>query len=279
MRASVSAGLTTALAGSTVSAADLFTVYLASGTQRWTMDTADVSYGGTTWTATSPVISWDGYRAATGLEFDAVDLSLAPGALTLDGMTMKLAAVRGSFRGIRVVIQRAYWTTGAVIGAPILFDGTIEEVVPGSTEIRLAVMAPRARLALPVPPRLMSPMCPWQFGDAMCGVSIPTSTPSVTTGTTASVVVLSETQADGFYRMGSLTEGSETRFVTKSENLGATHRVTLDAPLSGAPTGTVTMKRGCTKNRGSLTADGPGCATYSNLARNGSQPDKPRETI
>src|SRR5512133_2983760 len=120
-------------------AAELYTFYFSGVTYTWTTFDSDLTFSGVTWYR-GPVLSkWRG-KLTAGFEVDEQEIVLDPGGGLLAGMTMKLAAARGFFDGVRVVVQRAYMSEpGTIVGVVPVFDGVIDSVEPGSTEIRLTV--------------------------------------------------------------------------------------------------------------------------------------------
>jgi uncharacterized phage protein (TIGR02218 family) len=268
-----SAGINTALSGQARFAADMYTFFFAEGTVRWTAAASSLSYGGNTWVATGPLLTRGGSRSVAGLETDTIMLTLAPGAVTLGSRTLKLAAIQGSFDGIRVLIQRAYMTTwGTIPGLVTQFDGTIVNCQSSSTEIELTVKSILSRLDETFPRRAFSPQCAYSLGDTQCGKTIASYQHSRTaTGGTTTTVIINSTSS--FAVVGgyvAFTSGalSGTRR-TIANVVGTT--LTFDYPVLVAPTTeALTVTMGCDKTRATCRD------TFANLAKYGGFPDTPK---
>jgi uncharacterized phage protein (TIGR02218 family) len=259
--------------------ADLYTIEFREGTVRWTSADLNVTDGVNTWLAagaTVPLISRGNSKASAGLSVDSLEVTIAPGASTLGGLSLKLAAIQGSFDNVRVLVERAYmstWGTAANLKV-VVFDGLVVDVAPGSTEIVLSVKSALNKLNEQIPKRLIQPQCPYRVFDTQCGLTAATWTDSAKTvaaGTTASVIQLnaSSTTANvgGYVRVTSGTLNGTYR--TIKAVAGAA--VTLNMPLPSIPATGVTLSivKGCDKTR-------VACRAFSNIQNYGGYPDAPR---
>jgi len=276
------AGIDAVLAGTSRFAADLFTFYFASGdggTVRWTAADTDLSYGGNTWLASGPIMLGGRGRSTAGLEVDTASIVMAPGTRTIGSQTIKIAALKGAFDKVRVLIQRAYMSTwGTVPGLITTFDGLVQgDPEIGSTEIRVTVKSKLSRLSTEVPRRTIQPQCPFLVYDANCGLTEATFSSSgltVAAGSTAKVVKLSATSA--FATVGGYVLVSGLRRTVQSVS-GVD--LTLSVALPGVPTtgGSIVVSKGCDKTR-NTGCRSFGTAPAGNIARFGGSPDMPKNT-
>jgi uncharacterized phage protein (TIGR02218 family) len=269
------ATLDAALAQNVVILADLYAFEFREGTQRWTSFDVDVTDGVNTWSSIGPVITREQTRITAGLSVDTLGITMAPGAIQISGASMNIAAIQGSFDNIRVLVQRAYMTTPGVAANLVLtvFDGTIAEVRPGSTEIALTVKSGLAKLSDPVPRRLIQPQCPYRFGDVSCGVALASwiHARTVAAGSTTTVVKLSASSTNanvgGYLHFTSGALSGVYRTIKAVSGVDVTVNLALPSvPATGV---SLDVVKGCDKTR---TA----CRTFSNIARFGGFPDAPK---
>lgn len=243
--------------------ADLYSLYFASGVQRWTTAGTNITYDGTTWTAADVVLSRPTFKTKLALEVDDIDVEFDPGALTLDGLSMKIAAARGRFDGIRFVVQRAGLDSSLVVqGVLTLFDGHVEDVTPSSTGIVLSAVSPVARLSRKTPSRVVQASCPYQVYSTPCGATPLFDSRTVAAGSTASSIVLSSSSTRAVAGSWITVTATGERKTIRSV-VGAT--LTLAAPLSVAPSvgAAVTVTRGCDRTASTCNS------VFSNLLRFG----------
>lgn len=257
---------------------DLWTFALPGGTQRWTNGPADISIGGTTWSAAAPVIVPGNVRPTSGVETATLDVELQ-GAFTISAVTIAALAATGSFDDVLVTFERLYLptpgTTPTVDHKLIVFRGYVAGVEPQSTKVRLTVKSILARASEQLPRRLAGPMCPWVWGgpDGRCGINRAsyTSTDTVAGGSTAQNVVLA-TGTSGNILVGALVTFASGEERSISAWNAGTKTMTVDSPLAAIPSGSVTIKRGCDKTKATCST------TYSNLARFGGFPAIPTKS-
>lgn len=266
------AGLTTVLANNARLAADLYTFYFAAGTQHWTSAPTDLVSGSTTWSASGPVITRETLRSTAGVETDTLTITLSTSGSLVSGLSPQLAAIQGYLDNVRVTVQRAYMTTWGSIPMPItVFDGSIIEVRPSSTEVSLTLKSLTSITSRPVPTRFLQPACPFIFGDSRCGKNITDYqvTKAVSSGTYTSVVVASTSpfiNVGGTCMFDNGTFASLKRTVSRISGSTVFFTQPTPAPIDAT---SATFWMGCDKTR--TTCSG----TFSNIARFGGFPDVP----
>jgi uncharacterized phage protein (TIGR02218 family) len=274
------------LASGRMVVADLLTFYFASpiGTKRWTTGDFDITYSGNTWTCSPQIIGRLSFRSALGVEVASLNAKLTPGSsLTLGSKTALAAAVSGAFDGVRVTVERAYMSVPGTLpnGGPVMmFDGNVSEARPGTTEIELVLRSKTAKLDIQLPRRIFQVSCPYRLYDPnTCGVNevLFTSTATVQAGSTSTSITVNAAQAVGYWKLGTITIGTDTRSILESVDNTTTHTLKVSNPF---PTGvvtagaTATLKRGCDKSRDTCRN------TFNNVAIFGGWPDAPRaETL
>ncbi len=275
MRAAQQAAID-ALALANPCTADLWTVVLPQGTQRWTSGDRDVTLGADTWLRSGPVIGHGEVLATSGIEVSTLDVELK-GQFRIGGIPIAALAATGSFDDASVTFDRLYlpsWATTPTTNHRIrLFFGHVYQPEPESTVVRLVVKDPRAKADDELPRRTAGPMCPWTWGDARCGVNktLWQATDAVAGGSTAQDVVLVTGTSVFLVKGALLTFSDGQRRVVQAWNAG-TKTATIDSPLPAVPSGAVTIQRGCDKTMAA-------CGTpFANLVRFGGFPAIPRKS-
>jgi len=273
MRAA-SGSIQTLLSGSNVVAQlHLYTLTLLSGSVlRWTDADADVSYGGNVY-ASIP-IRFDAMRSVVGLEIASARVAVGSQTL-IAGVALHVMALRASFDNATLRVERCYLADfKAAIDPVLLFVGVVEEVRPTPSATELLAKSKLVTLRRPAG-RVIQPSCPYQLGDAACGVNLATYQEARTaaSGSTTSAVNVTVAPtlavAAGWVTFTSgLLAGQRATIAGVS---GST--LTLAVPLVTAPTAGdgLTITRGCDKTRQT-------CRTvFSNLARFGGFADIPAD--
>jgi uncharacterized phage protein (TIGR02218 family) len=267
----------TLYSGSYWSAADVYTFYFPGGTQYLTTADQNVTSGSTTWT-TGSFLERGKLKVSAGMTVDTMDLTMD--RMTVGGMDISLASVRGLLDSVRVVVQRSYSTGSAYdtsAGLVTVFDGIIAEVQPGSALVQVQVKSLLTKAEASLPFRVVQPSCPWQVYDANCGISSASFTDSRTaaSGSTAGVIILSSTSTRAVpgswvtFTSGSLV--NQTRLIRTVAGVTATLDMSFaTAPAVGDP---LTVKRGCDKSRATCTG------TFNNYVNNGGLPWAPNPEI
>lgn len=256
--------------------ADLVTLELAAGTQRWTSGAVAISFGGNTWTP-APIVSQPRARLALGLEVGSLDLDVAADGITVAGAPLRRLAVRRELHGARLLVQRAFVDrAGAVAGLETIFDGVVVDVEPGVPRIRITAKDATARLDTVIPSRLVQPGCPYQVYGPECGVAPAgfTATTTCAAGSTTTSVRLSAGTAlltvSGWLEFTSGALAGRRAVVVE---VISTAEARVAPPLPSAPVAGdgVKVLRGCDKRRST-------CDTiFANKARFGGYPDAPAE--
>jgi uncharacterized phage protein (TIGR02218 family) len=261
--------------------ANVFAFHFASGVKRWAAHHDDVTFGGTTWvhggeSNTEPVFGPVSGKLTVGLDRDELKFKIAPRTALLNGVSMKAAALRGDFDGVKVEVSRAFYSpvTGLVVGVIPLFAGIVTERPVKRGGIDIVLMSINARLTEKRPLRVIQAGCPYNLGDASCGVNLALHTSSLTaaSGSTVSKVRVTQTAAANYWQLGSLTVGGEKRTVSASRDLGGgVHECDLSRPLIAAPSAgaSVTIIRGCDHKRDTCRD------VFENIAKFGGFPDAP----
>lgn len=279
--------LKTALSTRHYMEAELWTWFFASGTQYWTSAGADVTFNGHTFLSGACGIEKGKSHCAsskkdgdTSVEVDTFEVVLHPagGTATIAGLDVRAAAAALYFSGIRVILQRAYFSApqaqgGTLIDAYTVFDGYAGQVKPNSLSVELTIESPMSKGTEPVPRRLIQPACPFVFGDQDCKATVPTCTGTVASGTVTTVTVA--TFDPKMVPGSTLTFTSGTLSgvaVMISSVSGST--LTLDQALGAAPVNGTTflVTRACDKTRAT-------CRYLGNILNFGGRPDAPNQSV
>lgn len=272
----VTAALTsTLLTNNALLCADLYTFYFPTGSAYWTSADTNILSGSTLFLSTGPSITRGATRVAGGLEVSTIELTMAPGSLTVWGLSATLAATKGAFDQLKVRVDRAYMTTWGSIpnGVVNIFEGYIDTVEPGNSEIKFTVKSQLYKLNERTPRRLTLLNCPYTVYDSNCGLAA-TSFRTIDTissvGTnsfnisavTANVVTGSRVQ----FPIGTLAQQNFTVVAISGTKLTVVPAFPA-LPSAGDP---VYIFRGCDKTRNTCKN------TFSNIARFGGFPDAPK---
>ncbi len=268
-----SAGLIALLnSGAVFTMADCYTITLQTGTvYRWTNSDINLTLGGNLFTCSldqggQPLVQRGAIRNSRGTEVDTLDLTLiTAGSAQLMGTNMSLAAHNGAFDAARVRVERVFMPTpgDCSLGSLVLFEGNTAGVDPSSTQVVLHVKSDLEILQQQMPRILFMPGCANSFGDAACGISIPslTTAGTVQAGSSAGSIVTGITgKANGYYNLGVLvmTSGSAAG-ARRSVASYTSGTAVFSVPLSVGPaTGdTFSIYPGCARSKAA-------CAVYSN---------------
>jgi hypothetical protein len=260
--------------------ADLYTITWPTGVQRYTSNDVDVTWSATTWTSSKIITTRAKSRSSNDGSVDTMDLTLCPVGVTLGSRSMLAAAIAGSFSGVPVLVERAWFDPATsfttVAGTEVVFSGTMVEVKPGTLQIDVVVKSYFALLNQQIPKRQITSVCPFAFGDSSsCGVTPATAARTAAAGSTTTTINLSSAAA-GVTMVGgriAFTSGTLTGTTRVIRTVNSTTQVVLDIAVPVAPTtgDGFTLRQGCDKSRSVTT----GCGLYSNLARHGAYPDAP----
>ena len=156
--------------------ADCYTFALTGGaTLTYTNADVPVDYAGNRFLANGPLVSGLKYRAATGLNVDRQEITIAarPGDLT-SGAAFLVALRDGAFDGAMVQRDRVFFSDflgGTLVDGVTLFYGrvsTVDEV--GRTKAKLTVANELVLLDIDMPRNIFAPTCLHTLFDLGCGL-------------------------------------------------------------------------------------------------------------
>lgn len=286
--------------------ADLYDIYLANGDNfRWTDADRPVEYPTTgtviTDLAGDPApgvfeptvgISRQGVEWTCAAEVQSLDITInlqdpdspeSPSPL-YNGLPLVQHILEGLFDDARFKVYKAFFdVAGALVDVLLHFEGTVGEVTPTSSSVKLGVKSELDKLNIKMPTNLFQPGCAHAFLSEGCDPNPPgtlrasvTSTGALIGTPTKTLLTISGTAASNFYQLGviHITSGQcsgQRRAVRSDADGGGGHQLTLAVPLPLAPLAgdTYSLIRGCARTKAACTA-------YSNLARFRGFPYVPR---
>ena len=168
--------------------AECYTFTLSNGTVlRYTSADVPIIYGGSTFSASGPIIQGFKFHSTIGLNVDQQELdlwswptysdsgvALSPAPPTVGGMPFMAAIKVGLFDGCAVQRDRVFFSDrigGTIIGGVTLFSGgvmMIEEC--GRLTAKLTVGSELRRLSVQMPRNTYSATCNHSLYDAGCGI-------------------------------------------------------------------------------------------------------------
>ena len=242
-----------------IAIAECFTFTLATATSlAWTNVDLPVTYNGTTFSATGPLVQGLKYKASVGLEVDKQQIVIAARPTDLIAGNPVLNVIReGAFDGATVQRDRVFLTAigGAVIGGVTMFHGrvsTIDSV--GRTQAQITVASDLVILDYDMPRNVYSPTCVHTLYDSGCSVIRGAYSASGTVGVGSTAGVINTSVAAAGHVQGSIlfTSGANAnvRATVKSAIAGVT--LALMYPLPSPPTtgDAFTAAFGCDHTRG-----------------------------
>ena len=224
--------------------ADLYDIYLANGDNlRWTDADRPVEYP-TTGTvildlAGAPApgvfspdvgISRGGVRWTSAPEVQSLDVTLMVTETEVyNGAPIAQRLLEGLFDGARVRLYRAFFANdGTLVDVLFHFEGTVGDVEPTSSSVRLTVKSELDKLNIKLPRNLFTPGCAHAFLDQGCDPNPPGTLRATVTATgalvgtpTKYVVAVSGTAASNYYQLGVIlmTSGAASGTTTSSPQL------------------------------------------------------------
>ncbi len=243
--------------------AECFTFTLATGTVlAWTNVDLPVSYNGTSFSATGPLVQGLKFKASVGLEVDKQQITIAARPSDLISGSPALNAIRdGAFDGATVQRDRVFLSAigGAVIGGVTLFHGRVSTVDSvGRTQAQITVASDLVILDYDMPRNLYSPSCVHTLYDSGCGVIRGTYSVSgaVGAGSTAGLILTGVAAAG--HAQGSIvfTSGvnANLRATVKSVAPGASLSLMYPLPSTPQAGDAFTVAFGCDHTRGTCQA-------------------------
>jgi uncharacterized phage protein (TIGR02218 family) len=249
--------------------AECFTFILATGTiLTWTNVDRAVTYNGTTFSASGPLVQGLKYKASVGLEVDKQQMTIAARPTDLISGSSVLNGLReGTFDGATVQRDRVLLTAigGTVIGGVTLFHGrvsTIDSV--GRTSGQITVASDLVVLDYDMPRNLFSSTCIHTLYDSGCGVIRGVYSASGLVGSGSTEGLINTSVALAAHAQGSIVftsgQNANVRATVKSAVAGAS--LTLMYPLPSMPAAgdAFTVAYGCDHTRGTCQS------RFSNLA-------------
>jgi uncharacterized phage protein (TIGR02218 family) len=242
-----------------IAIAECFTFILTTGTAlTWTNVDLPVTYNGTTFSATGPLVQGLKYKGSVGLEVDKQQIIIAARPTDLISGNPVLNAIReGAFDGATVQRDRVFLSAigGTTIGGVTMFHGrvsTIDNV--GRTQAQITVASDLVILDYDMPRNIYSPTCVHTLYDSGCGVIRGTYSLSGTAGAGSTAGVVNTSLAAAGHAQGSLlfTNGANANVRATVKSVVAGASLTLMYPLPSPPgTGDAfTVTFGCDHTRG-----------------------------
>jgi len=242
-----------------IAIAECFTFTLATATTlAWTNVDLPVTYNGTTFSATGPLVQGLKYKASVGLEVDKQQIIIAARPTDLISGNPVLNAIReGAFDGATVQRDRVFLSAigGAVIGGVTMFHGrvsTIDSV--GRTQAQITVASDLVILDYDMPRNIYSPTCVHTLYDSGCGVIRGAYSASGTVGVGSTAGAINTSVAAAGHVQGSIlfTSGvnANVRATVKSVIAGATLALMYPLPSPPATGDAFTVAFGCDHTRG-----------------------------
>jgi uncharacterized phage protein (TIGR02218 family) len=239
--------------------AECFTFILATGTiLTWTNVDQAVTYSGTTYSASGPLVQGLKYKASVGLEVDKQQMTIAARPTDLISGSSVLNGLReGTFDGAIVQRDRVFLTAigGDVIGGVTLFHGrvsTIDSV--GRTSGQITVASDLVVLDYDMPRNLFSPTCIHTLYDSGCGVIRSAFSVNGTVGSGSTEALINTSVALAAHAQGSIvfTSGQNANVRATVKSALPAVSLTLMYPLPSVPTvgDTFTVAYGCDHTRG-----------------------------
>jgi uncharacterized phage protein (TIGR02218 family) len=226
-----------------------------------------------------------GVQWSSTLTVQSLDVTMLVNETILyNGKPLAQAALEGIFDGARIKLYRAFFdANSALVDALFHFEGTVANVEPTSSSIRLVVNSELDKLRLRLPLNIYQPGCSHAFLDQGCDPNPPgtlraasTSTGALVGTPTAFVVSISGSFAANNWQLGviKMTSGTQAglrRAIRSDVNAAGAHALTLSVPFPAAPLAgdTYSLTLGCDRK---FTT----CTTKGNASRFRGFPHMPR---
>ena len=250
--------------------ADCYTFILMGGTTlAYTNADVPVVYAGTQFLADGPLVSGLKYRAATGLNVDRQEITIAarPGDLT-SGAQFLVALRDGAFDGAMIRRDRVFFSDfvgGTLVDGVTLFYGrvsTVDDV--GRTRAKLTVANELVLLDIDMPRNIFAPTCLHTLFDLGCGLPAGAFSTNGTVGDASTTSLVNFSGALAAHLQGKIvfSSGANAGVVATVKNVVAGSSLTLMYPLPQTPaTGdALTVYAGCDHTMGTCQAK------FNNLA-------------
>ncbi len=198
-----------------------------------------------------------------GVQVDTLSFDVIPGGSQVQGTSFLSAVRQGIFDGATMVYSGAYWPKGSWT-SPVIptgtidkFEGLVAEVDVGRSLATFTVNSFLDLLNQNMPRNLFQSGCVNTLFDASCTLSQSSflTTGTASSGSTASVIHATLSQASGYFNLGKITFTSGVNSgVSRSIGLytnGSPSVVSLSMPFPNAPTAgdTFDIFPGCDKTQ------------------------------
>jgi uncharacterized phage protein (TIGR02218 family) len=250
--------------------ADCYTFALTGGaTLTYTNADVPIVYAGKQFLANGPLVSGLKYRAATGLNVDRQEITIAarPGDLT-SGAAFLVALRDGAFDGAMVRRDRVFFSDflgGTLVDGVTLFYGrvsTVDEV--GRTRAKLTVANELVLLDIDMPRNIFAPTCLHTLFDLGCGLPAGAFSTNSVVGAASTTSLINFSGALATHLQGKIlfSTGANAGVVATVKYVVAGTSLTLMYPLPEPPAAgdAITVYQGCDHTMGT-------CGTkFDNLA-------------
>jgi uncharacterized phage protein (TIGR02218 family) len=234
--------------------ADCFIITLSTGvTLNWTNCDYQITYNGSTFSCSGPLISGLKYKAAVGLEVDKQQITLAARTTDMISGAMALQAIReGEFDGAIIERHRLFLNAagGSVIDGVMLFHGRVSTVDSvGRTRAQITVASDLIILDYDMPRNLYQATCNHVHYDSGCGVVAGTYSASGTAGAGSTPGSINWAGAVASYSQGAIvfSSGANANLTATVKSVVTGISLTLMYPLPETPAigDTFTVAYGC----------------------------------
>jgi uncharacterized phage protein (TIGR02218 family) len=234
--------------------AECFTFITTTGTQyTWTNVDYDVSFNGTVFLASGPLVAGLKYKGSVGLEVDKQQVTIAARPTdVVNGAPFIIALRDGAFDGAPVFRDRVFLSApaGIVVGGVRMFQGRISTVDSvGRTQATVTIASDLVILDYEMPKNVFSPTCLHVLYDAGCGIIRGTySIDGVCgSGSNSNTILFSgarpgDTQGSLVFTSGA---NSNVRATIKSVGVGSGYNLMYPLPFAPATGDTFNVAFGC----------------------------------
>jgi uncharacterized phage protein (TIGR02218 family) len=243
---------------------DCYTFALTGGTTlTYTNADVPIAYAGKQFLANGPLVSGLKYRAATGLNVDRQEITIAarPGDLT-SGAAFLVALRDGAFDGAMVRRDRVFFSDflgGTLVDGVTLFYGrvsTVDEV--GRTRAKLTVANELVLLDIDMPRNIFAPTCLHTLFDLGCGLPAGAFSTNGVVGAASTTSLVDFSGALAAHLQGKIvfSTGANAGVVATVKYVAAGTSLTLMYPLPEPPVAgdAITVYQGCDHTMGTCGA-------------------------
>ncbi len=235
--------------------ADLYTFRLISGTVlRYTSWDADISYQGSVFSASGPVIERGRVRVVIGVEVDTLDLTVRADSSKLIGSTPWMQAVAsGMLDGAAVQLDRVFLSSPPVpVGGFVHFSGRVATLQLSRIGAQITVHSALELLNVQMPRNLYQPTCQHTLYDGDCGLNRANFAVggTVQAGSTVTVINCNVSAPNNAFQLGYLQFASGALTGTRRSirsSVSGQLQVLNPLPLAPAAGDTFTVYYGCDK--------------------------------